>query len=104
MRCMSGLASSLLPLHAGTVRLARQARMHDAATETCAAACTGGSCSCWPPAILRAPSHLPLLQIVLAVLVRRATWVLSDPAEGWDDFPIPVPKKGMAMRVAAAQA
>lgn len=58
-------------------------------------------CRFWLPVTV---TRLPLLQIVLAVLVRRATWALADPSEGWDDFPLPVPKKGLAMRVAAVEA
>ncbi len=39
------------------------------------------------------------LQVVLAVLARRASWQLEHPNEGWYEFPLAVPKKGMAMRL-----
>ena len=38
-------------------------------------------------------------QVVLAVLARRAEWQLDDPNEGFNEFPMAVPKKGLPLTI-----
>jgi hypothetical protein len=38
--------------------------------------------------------------MVLALLVRRASWQVADLSEAWDELPLAVPRNGLPLRLA----
>ncbi len=49
------------------------------------------------------PAALPPapLQLILALLVRKARWEVLDLQEQWDEFPLASPKKGLPLTIRA---
>jgi hypothetical protein len=42
-------------------------------------------------------AHPP--QLIMALLVRKASWEVKDPQEQWDEFPLALPKQGMPLTI-----